>query len=118
MMVWKLLVAIDIAAILAVVAAPIEPWMQLGGMGIMGAILWYLVVKVMPQRDIIHRESLESLAKSHDACSERIDGTLKAIKAEISGGRKEQYELLKHALDLPSMSSMMKRASSPDLHED
>ena len=64
-----------------------NPWVQLGGMGIFGFLLWWLIAKTIPEISKQHRDGL-------GAISQEVHG----LRDDIKTGMHEQNKMLRDVL--------------------
>lgn len=99
-MIWKSVMAVSFAGIVATPVTPLEPWMQLGISGILAFIIWFIIAKIMPQKDAAHNETVANLAASMQECSAKHTECSTRIEHAIRDGNAEQLKLLKVATGL------------------
>ena len=95
----KCLASLDICGIVAITASPIDPWVQLGGIGVLGFLLFVVLTRTIPKQVETHREIMSDQAKSIESLAQRQESTGLQIEAAIKYASDQQNATYKEGVD-------------------
>lgn len=96
-------IALESVGIVAVTALPLDPWIQLGGIGVLGFLLYHHI-KVMGSavktQAAERTKAVEHLADKHGECAERLEKKMDEVRQAIVVGNERSIAVLEKAVGL------------------